>query len=88
MVGKIQMYNELKGFGFILQDFRNRMFFHVNQWRSNTPPQVGMVVLYDLIPSRKAGFEHQAGNVRPVETGLNAEETEAFVLALNSGGAL
>ena len=87
MVGKIQMYNELKGFGFILQDFRNRLFFHVNQWHSNTPPRVGMAVLYELIPSRKAGFQHQAGNVRPVETGLDAEQTEAFVLALNDGGA-
>ncbi len=87
MVGKIQVYNELKGFGFILQDFRNRMFFHVNQWKSDKPPVAGMMVTYDLIPSRKAGFQHQAGNVTPIETGLNAEQTEAFVLALNSGGA-
>jgi cold shock CspA family protein len=87
MVGKIQTYDELRGYGFILQNFRDRIFFHVNQWQSNTPPVAGMVVLYDLIPSRKSGFQHQAGNVRPVETGLSAEENEKFVLALNDGGA-
>jgi cold shock CspA family protein len=87
MVGKVQNFFELKGYGFILKDFRTRVFFHISEWKSNTPPQVGMVVLYDLVPSRKAGFEHQAGNVRPVKTELNMEQTEALVIALN-GGAL
>ena len=90
MVGKIQKFDELKGYGLILQDFRNRIFFHVSQWKSNTPPQVGMVVLYELIPSRNSQVGRhpfQAGNVMPVETGLTPEETEKFVLALNDGGA-
>ncbi len=87
MVGKIQKYDELRGYGFILRNFRDRIFFHLHQWQSDKPPVVGMVVTYDLIPAGKAGFEHQAGNVRPFETGLNAAESDAFVTALNSGGA-
>jgi cold shock CspA family protein len=67
MVGKIQKYDELRGFGFILQGFRKRIFFHVNHWVCDSPPQAGMAVSYDLIPANKAGFEHQAGNVKPVE---------------------
>ncbi len=85
MVGKIQKYDELRGFGFLLKNFRDRIFFHINQWQSDKPPVAGMMVTYDLIPSRKSGFQHQAGNVTPVETGLTPEETHAFVLALNSG---
>ena len=88
MVAKVQKFYDTKGYGFLLQDFRTRIFFHVTQWRSSTPPQEGMMVTYDLIPSRKSGFEHQAGNVTPVQTGLNAEQTEALVIALNDGGAL
>jgi cold shock CspA family protein len=80
MTGKIQMYNEMRGFGFILQDFRTKIFFHVNKWESNTPPVVGMAVTYDEIPSGKAGFKNQAANVRPT-----VEVIEALTSVL--GGA-
>ncbi len=86
MVGKIQLFHELRGYGFLLKDFRTRIFFHITEWKSDMPPAAGMVVLYDLIPARRAGFQTQAANVRPVETGLNAEQNDAFVLALNDGG--
>lgn len=85
MVGKVQTYNEIRGFGFLLQDFRTKIFFHVHQWKSNTPPRVGMMVTFDVVPSGKAGFKNQAANVRPIETGLTSDEAEEFVNALNGG---
>ena len=87
MVGKVQKIDLLRGYGFIFRGFRDRIFFHITQWESDTEPKIGMLVTYNVVPARKPGFEHQAANVRPVETGLNAEQTEAFVLALNDGGA-
>jgi cold shock CspA family protein len=87
MVGKVQTFYDTKGYGFLLEDFRTRIFFHVTQWRSSTPPQEGMLVTYDLIPSHKAGFQYQAGNITPIKTELNAEQTDAFVIALNDSGA-
>lgn len=66
MIGKVQSYNELRGFGFLLQDFRTKLFFHVHQWKADVPPQVGMVVTYDVIPSGKGDFKNQAANVRPL----------------------
>jgi len=88
MVGRVRKYDELRGFGFIMVGFRKDYFFHVHQWKSDREPKVGTVVMFEVIPANKPGFQHQAGNVRPVETGLNAEQTEAFVVALNDGGAL
>jgi cold shock CspA family protein len=83
MVGNVQKFDMLRGYGFIMKGFRNKIFFHVTQWKSDIAPKIGMLVTYDLVPARKPGFEHQAANVKPVESGLNEEQTEAFVLALN-----
>jgi cold shock CspA family protein len=83
MVGRVRKYDALRGFGFIMVGFREEFFFHVHQWKSDVEPKVGMVVTFEVIPANKAGFQHQAGNVKPVET---AEQTEAFVVALNDGG--
>jgi cold shock CspA family protein len=68
MVGKIQKFDELRGFGFIV-NFRTRTFFHINQWCSDIPPQTGMTVTFDIIPAKKAGFTSQAANVVPTVEG-------------------
>jgi len=66
MVAKIQQFKELKGFGFLLKDFRTRIFFHVNDWKSDIPPQVGMMVSYELGPSHKKGMPDCAVNIAPL----------------------
>jgi cold shock CspA family protein len=66
MIGKVQKFSELKGFGFLLQDFRTTVFFHVSGWTSSIPPKIGMRVTYDLGPSRKPGMPDQAVNIVPL----------------------
>ncbi len=87
MVGKVQKFFELKGYGFLLQDWRTQVFFHVSEWKSGIKPRSGMVVTYDLASANKKGKPDLAVNIKPFETGLNEQETEEFVLALNDGGA-
>jgi len=67
MQGKVHRFDEMKGYGFILHGFKHRVFFHVTDWNSEIPPQVGMVVAFDTAPSRKPGLPPQAVNVVPLE---------------------
>jgi hypothetical protein len=62
--GVIMMYNP-KGFGFILSG-KIQHFFHVGNWTSMEIPKRGMVVLYEVGPSKNPRFETQAINVEPV----------------------
>jgi cold shock CspA family protein len=63
MQGKVQKYDDLKGYGLILQGFKTRLFFHVREWKNEAPPQVGMIVSYDVAPPHKPGQNDQAVNV-------------------------
>lgn len=63
MEGTVQKYFNLKGYGFILQGFKSRLFFHVREWKSDTPPCVGMLVSYDVVPPNKPGQYNQAVNI-------------------------
>ena len=65
MQGKVIIFNEARGFGFIRIDFRTRIFFHCSRWASNTPPMVGQLVEFEIGPGQ-AGKGPQAINVRPV----------------------
>jgi cold shock CspA family protein len=69
MQGKVQKYVELRGYGFILIDFKTRVFFHLRDWKSDVAPQVGMPVTFDISPSSNpAKYKlNQAINVVPVE---------------------
>jgi len=78
MIAKIQQFKELKGYGFLLKDFRTRIFFHVSDWKSSVPPQQGMMVEFELGPARKPGKPDVALNVKPL-----AGEEEKFAV----GGA-
>ena len=82
MVAKVQQFNELKGYGWLLKDFRTRIWFHVRSWKSPNPPQPGMTVSYELAPSRKAGLPDQAINVTPLAA------SEILAAAKGSVGAL
>jgi cold shock CspA family protein len=66
MQGTVQVFNSFKGFGFILVDFRTRMFFHVKNYTGAIEPVGGMVVTFDVAPPHKAGQLEQAVNVVPV----------------------
>jgi cold shock CspA family protein len=70
MEGKVQKFQVLKGYGFILRGFRERVFFHVSSWKSDTAPRIGMVVTFDLAPAHKPGLPDQAINVVPVESSV------------------
>jgi cold shock CspA family protein len=78
MTARVQQFYDLKGYGFLMKDFRTRIFFHVSAWKSAVPPQVGMTVTFDLAPSKKPGMPEQAVNVTPL-----AGEEEKFAV----GGA-
>jgi cold shock CspA family protein len=65
MIAKVQSYSELKGYGWLLIDFRTRLFFHIKQWNGNIPPEAGMTVSYDVAPGNREGIT-QAANVTPV----------------------
>jgi cold shock CspA family protein len=65
MVGQVQKFNTLRGFGFIVQDFRTRLFFHVKEWKGDVAPSVGMSVSYEVAPANKVGQLPQATNIVP-----------------------
>jgi cold shock CspA family protein len=70
MQGRVQKYVELRGYGFILIDFKTRVFFHLKDWKSDVAPQVGMAVTFDISPSGNPQKYklNQAINVVPVES--------------------
>jgi len=70
MVGTIQSYLPLRGFGYIhvAEDFRKRIFFHVTNWRGAEMPARGMRVEFDLAEGHKSGQRPQAVRVIVVET--------------------
>ena len=74
MIGIVQKFSQLKGFGFLLQDFKTTRFFHVSSWNSDVAPKIGMKVSYDLAPSRKPGMPEQAVNIVPVESGVDGAQ--------------
>ena len=74
--GKVQRFSELKGFGFILQDFRTKLFFHVSAWQSNIAPRIGMMVSFDVAAPNKPGTGqlNQAINIVPLESSVGGAE--------------
>lgn len=66
MVGTIQKFEVLRGFGIILMDFRTRLFFHISEYRGTTEPNPGQQVEFDVRPPRKPGELNQAVNIVPV----------------------
>jgi cold shock CspA family protein len=65
MFGKIQVFYESAGYGFILINFRARRFFHVSNYCGDVPPTPGMPVEFDLAPSKAPGKPDQAVHVIP-----------------------
>lgn len=66
MDGIVQKFSVLKGYGWILADYKTRLFFHVSQWSGNAQPQVGQGVRFEVAAPRKPGQNPQAVNVTPV----------------------
>jgi cold shock CspA family protein len=68
MFGKVHVYYEEKGYGFISIAFNKRVFFHVSHYRGEVVPTAGLSVEFDLAPSIKPGKPDQAIHVIPAET--------------------
>jgi cold shock CspA family protein len=73
MKGTVQKYDDLKGFGFILQGFKTRLFFHIREWKSDRPPCIGMAVSFDAVAPSKPGQNNQAVNVT-LESGVGGAQ--------------
>lgn len=80
MQGIVQRFDLLRGYGFIVEGFRDQRFFHITNWSSNTPPQRGMRVCYELAPSKKPGLRDQAICVMPLAE-FSARSEAAAALA-------
>jgi cold shock CspA family protein len=74
MIGIVQKFSQLKGFGFLLQDFKTTRFFHVSSWNSDIAPKSGMRVTFDLAPSLKPAMPEQAVNIVPIESSVGGAE--------------
>jgi cold shock CspA family protein len=68
MFGTIHVYYEKAGYGFISVDFKNRRFFHIDNYHGNVLPTPGMAVEFDLAVSKKPGKPDQAVRIIPVQT--------------------
>jgi cold shock CspA family protein len=68
MFGKVHVYYAAKGYGFISVNFKDRRFFHIDNYRGGILPVPGMQVEFDLAPSRKPGKPDQAVRIIPAET--------------------
>jgi cold shock CspA family protein len=67
MFGKVHVYYEHKGYGFISIAFNKRVFFHVSNYRGEVVPTVGLSVEFDLAPSKTPGKPDMAIHVIPAE---------------------
>jgi cold shock CspA family protein len=61
----VQKFSALRGFGFLIQGFRTRFFFHITEWQSDLEPKQGMSVCFETAPANKPGMPDQAVRVRP-----------------------
>jgi cold shock CspA family protein len=68
MVGTVHIYYESRGYGFISVSFKERRFFHIDNYKGEVVPVPGWPVELDLAPSKTPGKPDQAIHVRPVET--------------------
>jgi cold shock CspA family protein len=68
MFGKVHAYYQLRGYGFISVNFKERRFFHINNYRGEELPTPGMPVEFDLAPSKNPEKPDQAIHVIPAET--------------------
>lgn len=64
--GRVQQFSVLKGFGFLIEGFKNRVFFHVRNWKSDIAPKIGMPVQFNLGPANKPELPDQAVNIIPL----------------------
>jgi cold shock CspA family protein len=84
-ISKISTYDSSRGYGFIenvvseSESNRRRIFFHVHDWHGNVAPEPGMVVHFELGPSRKPGMADVAVNIIPMAEILFAATKESGV---------
>lgn len=73
MFGKIHVYYEAKGYGFVSVNFRERHFFHIKNYVGEVIPTPGMLVEFDLVPSRP-GKPDEAVHIIPVTTNVGGAQ--------------
>lgn len=64
MKGIVQTYYTLRGYGFILINFRQRIYFHASHWIGQNAPEIGQEIYFDIAPGQP-GRGPQAVNVVP-----------------------
>ena len=64
--GKITLYNQPKGWGFISRDDGEQIFFHVANKISSFLPALGARVEFEMGPPLELGKKDQAINLRDV----------------------
>ena len=64
--GKITLYNQPKGWGFITRDDGEQIFFHVSNKIKNCFPALGVRVEFEMGPPLEIGKKDQAVNLRHV----------------------
>src|SRR5690606_7971505 len=86
--GKIQKWNDEKGFGFIKPDASDEeLFFHIKSFRnSNTRPSIGMAVNFELGEDNQG--RKQAKYVRVGISKKSFPATKAFIVAAIFLGAV
>ena len=56
MYGRIKVFFEKKGYGFINTEQNNDYFFHISDVKTTTQPYVGMEVTFDIVQSPKGSI--------------------------------
>jgi cold shock CspA family protein len=73
MQGKVGTFSLQKGYGFIFISFKDRLFFHFSNWKSDIEPAVDQLVEFDVAPGTTPGLL-QAINVKPVVVETSSSE--------------
>jgi cold shock CspA family protein len=92
MIGRINFYNQAKGYGFITMTVppkspteapsQEQFFFHYSNFKHGEIPAIGAYVVFGLAPGIAAGKKPQAVGIR------FATSREVGLAALAIGGAL
>ena len=74
VTGTVKWFNEEKGYGFIyIKHSREDMYFHINDWKNQTPPVINDDVEFEIAEATKQGKE-KAINIILVKSSKEKKE--------------
>lgn len=83
MQGRVRIFKEAHGFGFIAIKGQKEVYFHASNWYDEAVPAVGDRVTFELGPAAKQGMPDQALSVQRIEP----ESDPANLLSGSEGGS-